>query len=424
MLDYLIIADDLSGACDTAVQFRKFGFRTLVLSEGDDSSDLIDGFDAVAITTNSRDLSRDEARFAVRNMAPFIKRLGYRHLYKKIDSTWRGNIGSEMEVLIEELDLSFAVICSAYPENRRLGLGGYLLVDGTLLHHTSMAKDPASPIRQGYLPDLLASQTRHRVDYIPLSMVEAGPAEIQRFIMGRIKDGPCLFVSDATEPVHLESLAGISREGLPSFIFAGSAGLSAAMLEKEKKGTNRKSLPVLTVVGSVNPKNAHQVEKLLEDGGAKELLVSWQVLMGGESNRVNALLSEAIELLGGGRDVVIRTSRDAKNVELSITEGKKAGLSRAEIADRIAIGLQRFVMDVLGSVKIGGLAVTGGATALKLLSETGCRGIEVFREIEPGVPLGQVVGGDLDGLKIITKAGGFGSPDVFRLGLDVLKKEE
>ena len=47
----------------------------------------------------------------------------------------------------------------------------------------------------------------------------------------------------------------------------------------------------------------------------------------------------------------------------------------------------------------------------------------MFKEIEPGVPLGEIVGGSLGGLKIVTKAGGFGSPDVFRLGMDVIKEE-
>jgi uncharacterized protein YgbK (DUF1537 family) len=34
------------------------------------------------------------------------------------------------------------------------------------------------------------------------------------------------------------------------------------------------------------------------------------------------------------------------------------------------------------------------------------------------------VGGKSDGMKILTKAGGFGSPDVFCTGIEALKNEE
>jgi len=422
MPDYLIVADDLSGACDTAVQFRKFGFKTLVLNKQDVENGLIDRFDAVAVTTNSRDLQPNEAKQCVREICPFIKRLNPVNIYKKIDSTWRGNIGAELEVLLEELQLSFAIVCSAYPENQRLGLGGYLLVDGQLLHHTAMAKDPASPIKEGYLPDLLSSQTKLPVEYLPLKLIEEGASALQAFLISRIKSGPCLFVSDATEQAHLECLAGIPEAALPPFIFAGSAGLSAAMLHLDQKQAEKKGHPILTVVGSVNPKNFIQIERLVETRNTHELYVPWQFLLEYDENSSKRLLSEAVDLLSNGNDLAIRTSRSSDDMESAKSEGKKIGLSSAKVADSISDGLQRFVMGILEKVKLGGLMVTGGTTAIKLLQETGCEGIEMIREIEPGVPLGEIVGGNLDGLKIVTKAGGFGSPDVFRLGIDVIKE--
>ncbi len=221
-----------------------------------------------------------------------------------------------------------------------------------------------------------------------------------------------------------EYLAGMPKEALPPFIFAGSAGLSAAMLHLDQKQAEKKGHPILTVVGSVNPKNYIQIERLVETRNTHELYVPWQFLLEYNENSSKRLLSEAIELLSNGNDLALRTSRSSDDMESAKSEGKKIGLSSAKVADAISDGLQRFVMGILEKVNIGGLMVTGGTTALKLLQETGCEGIEVFREIEPGVPLGEIVGGKLNGLKIVTKAGGFGSSDVFRLGLDVVKQEE
>jgi uncharacterized protein YgbK (DUF1537 family) len=39
--------------------------------------------------------------------------------------------------------------------------------------------------------------------------------------------------------------------------------------------------------------------------------------------------------------------------------------------------------------------------------------MELYGEVEPGVPCGRLIGGTFDGLPAVTKAGGFGRPDVF-----------
>ena len=82
------------------------------------------------------------------------------------------------------------------------------------------------------------------------------------------------------------------------------------------------------------------------------------------------------------------------------------------------------VINLLTHTAVSGIMVTGGTTALMLLEGLSGDGIEVLQEIEPGVPLGRIVGGTLDGMSILTKAGGFGSPDVFCTGLEIMKKEE
>ena len=61
--------------------------------------------------------------------------------------------------------------------------------------------------------------------------------------------------------------------------------------------------------------------------------------------------------------------------------------------------------------RIGGLVVTGGATARVMLDGLGARGIELCSEVERGVPWGRVLGGVADGRTIVTKSGGFGGPD-------------
>jgi uncharacterized protein YgbK (DUF1537 family) len=59
-----------------------------------------------------------------------------------------------------------------------------------------------------------------------------------------------------------------------------------------------------------------------------------------------------------------------------------------------------------------GLIVVGGDTLSTVLEATGTSSLEVFGEVRPGIPLVLVRGGHLDGRRMVTKSGGFGSPDL------------
>jgi uncharacterized protein YgbK (DUF1537 family) len=61
--------------------------------------------------------------------------------------------------------------------------------------------------------------------------------------------------------------------------------------------------------------------------------------------------------------------------------------------------------------RIGAVIATGGATARVMLNGMGARAIELCGEVERGVPWGRVRGGRADGALLVTKSGGFGSPD-------------
>ena len=57
------------------------------------------------------------------------------------------------------------------------------------------------------------------------------------------------------------------------------------------------------------------------------------------------------------------------------------------------------------------LFLTGGETAISICRALGATGMEVCRELVPGIPLGKLVGGPYQGLPVITKAGAFGDAE-------------
>ena len=84
-----VIADDLTGALDTGVQFSKWGLSSLFSLKGSVYGEVA----CVIMNTDSRAVSADIAADRAWRAACLLRG---RMLYKKIDSTLRGNLGLEI----------------------------------------------------------------------------------------------------------------------------------------------------------------------------------------------------------------------------------------------------------------------------------------------------------------------------------------
>jgi D-threonate/D-erythronate kinase len=69
-----------------------------------------------------------------------------------------------------------------------------------------------------------------------------------------------------------------------------------------------------------------------------------------------------------------------------------------------------------------GLLLTGGATAARVLLAAGAHALELLGEALPRAPLARVVGGGLDGLPVVLKAGAFGGEDAIDVALRALQR--
>jgi uncharacterized protein YgbK (DUF1537 family) len=82
-----------------------------------------------------------------------------------------------------------------------------------------------------------------------------------------------------------------------------------------------------------------------------------------------------------------------------------------DLPRRIAAALGEVAERLADAGLVTALVLTGGDTARAVLAALGARGIALRAELLPGVPLGRIIGGELDGVAVVTKAGGFGRPD-------------
>ncbi len=115
----LIVADDFSGACDAAARAGGYSAAALLVPETVDA-------DLLALSTESRHLSPEEARARIRSLAAF---LSGRMLYKKIDSTLRGPWIDEVDAILSITDYSQAIVCPAFPAMGRTVRDGWLWTD-------------------------------------------------------------------------------------------------------------------------------------------------------------------------------------------------------------------------------------------------------------------------------------------------------
>ncbi|SRR5579871_103330 len=123
-LECLVIADDLTGACDAAVHFAMRGYRTIAST----TAALPDDAKFIAINAETRGLAPAEAEARIREVAAAAPRT--RVLFKKIDSVLRGHPERETAAALEAFGCDVALFTPAFPALGRTVRDGWLYVDG------------------------------------------------------------------------------------------------------------------------------------------------------------------------------------------------------------------------------------------------------------------------------------------------------
>src|SRR5216117_1385173 len=118
-----IIADDLTGACDTGGLFAGQGPVGVFVAPELPGPEV----DASALDIETRALSAAEAAQAMRRLTAATRaRLVDHSVFKKIDSTFRGPIAAELDALVEGVDARAILVCPAFPAQGRTVVHGLL----------------------------------------------------------------------------------------------------------------------------------------------------------------------------------------------------------------------------------------------------------------------------------------------------------
>ncbi|HEY3425480.1 MAG TPA: four-carbon acid sugar kinase family protein, partial [Negativicutes bacterium] len=261
----IVIADDLTGANDTGVQFAGQGMQTEVLLDGAALTPS-PATDIIVVDTNSRAIPAKEAYLKVQTVAKQAHSMGFLHYYKKLDSTLRGNVGVELKAILDLGLHEFAFVMPALPNNGRTTVGGHVLLHGVPLAATEIAKDPKSPVNETVLPELLRQQTASLVGHIGIAELCQGEAAITKAIQQHLTQGCTIISCDAWLDEHFPLAASAALRVSQRILWSGSAGLAEFLPQLLKLHKPQTKQPTLVVAGSVSSVTRGQIDNLLADG--------------------------------------------------------------------------------------------------------------------------------------------------------------
>ncbi len=406
VLEVAVIADDLTGAADTGVQFcRAVGPVWMTASDAPQVSRQGRITAGLAVFTNTRHMSPEEAGEILGAVGGKIRHLGPRVVYKKIDSCLRGNLGPEIEALILALGYTASFVAPALPEQGRITKADVHMVNGVPVAETEIGRDPLCPVQESRLSVLLSRQCRMRVGHVPLECIEKGPPVLAAQVHGLLNAGCRHIAFDAARPAHLDAVAALACDHFKGILLVGSAGLAAG-----KARTMMSTAPAavlcrpklkrpLFVCGSSSGVLTEQRERLAQHSGFTREALDPSVMADPDGFGMRKRVAEGLAALWLKSGMILCIS--------PLPHPAPAGFP-----DRVIRGFAEVADIVIGQSTPDGLFLSGGDTAEAVWRRVGAEAILLVEEILPGLARGEFAGGRVNGFPVVTKAGAFGPPQI------------
>jgi D-threonate/D-erythronate kinase len=347
-----LLADDLTGALDTAAEFvGLFGPLDVLWSAASIPPDQ----DRFSIDSGTRERTPGEAFDIVRQLAPLLA--GADVAYKKIDSLSRGPWVAELDACLRTGLWDVCLVAPAFPHQgrrTRAGLQYALDHDGCW-----------SAVGQNII-----------VQFGECGL-EARPGDPSAEL------APGITVFDAESDDDLDRIVQIGRRYMGRLLWCGSGGLASALARgTDVSASTILKRPVLGVFGSDHPSTSAQL-------AACDGIMVRTADVRRDLDRIRRRLDDGIAL-----------------VKLETPDA----VSRAEAAQHFAAEIMHLgpSLDPPGT-----LLIVGGETLKALSVAVGANALQVSGRLEPGVPRSVIKGGPWAGIDVISKSGAFGPPDLW-----------
>lgn len=353
MTSVRLLADDLTGALDTAAEFVGLcGPFDVTWPEA--SAPQASG--SLAIDSGTREQSKAESVEIVGRLVPHLQEGTI--AYKKVDSLLRGAWAAELGACLRGGHWASCVVAPAFEYQGRRTVGGQQF---------------ARTVHGDW----------HRVGDNLLDQLRRDGIEARQGTPGTLSQGG-VQVFDAESDLDLDRVVEMARRMPGPVLWCGSGGLAGALARgQDAAAPSQPRGPVLGLFGSDQAATASQ---LAACGEATVALAEGE---GGAGVR-RKLADEGVAL-----------------IKFALPDG----LMRAEAARRIAHEMTALIaaLDPPGT-----LIVAGGETLKAVCVALGAHALQVTGRIVPGLPRSILQGGRWAGVDVISKSGAFGPSELWR----------
>lgn len=406
----LVIADDFTGANDAGSGLAQAGARVHVLF-GTGTSLPDEAADVLVISTDSRAVSASRAAERVTQVVQYYaKQLQQGWLFKKIDSTLRGNVGAETTAALRASGKKMALVVPAVPRLGRTTRDGNVWVNQHLLTDTEFASDPKTPILSARILDQMQIDgTEIDLPTLRSDRLDAVLAAAQGVV-----------VVDAETEADLARLITAAAQLSERPLLVGAAGLSDAL---GAALSVRRSRPVLAVVGSMSGSAEQQIATLRNQRAVEVVDVDIRQLFQQPAwPERDRWIEQAATALRAGRHTVIRTCQHASQRHEIEPLCQQHSVTRQQLGEAICALLGEMTFSLCRTQLPHALYLSGGDVAIAVAQALGASGFNIQGLVAGCVPHGVLLNSEFT-LPVMTKAGGFGDENTLVAAIGFIEEK-
>lgn len=429
MIKCVVIADDLTGANATGVQLKKLDYNTsTIMNIVQSDLDKIDDCECVTFTTDSRGIDSEIAYNRVFNILQMFDRDKIEIFCKRVDSTLRGNLGSETDAALDALGEDYtAIAVPCAPASGRVTIGGYMQVNGVLLHKTEAALDPKTPILDSRVAKLFEKQSKYPVASILMEDLDQGKVYITKKINNLIAEGIRIIVFDSLTQEDIDLISEAVIDSKIKFVAVDPGAFTATLAQKlivpEECHAQKK---ILAVVGSVNPVAKAQMEAFWLAQPVYNVFAKTKCFVEGAEKRqaeIDRLVKEVLD--NRNHYDLFSVTVDGINPEYRLdfpTYAKALQISVDDVSELINYAMAEVAYRLLKEdPTFGGLYTSGGDITAAVCKRCTTVGLNLKDEVIPLAACGTFMEGEFPGTYIVTKGGMTGGPDAINICIAKLK---
>jgi uncharacterized protein YgbK (DUF1537 family) len=427
----IVIADDLTGANATGVLLRKMNYKAYTVMNAERIElTTAEECDCLLFPTDSRGVDPVIAYNRVYNVSNLLKDEQVQVYAKRIDSTLRGNLGSETDAMLDALgDEYIAIVAPCFPSSGRIVIGGYMLVNGLPLHKTDIAIDPKTPVKISEVAVLFAEQSKYQVSSIYMKDMMHGKHYLANKMNECVESGSRILVLDCVTQEDLDLIADAVITSKRKVIAVDPGVFTATLARKlivpsRKEGKSK----ILAVVGSVNPNTRKQMEELWLSQRIHNVFVETKKLLEDPDTR-EAEIDRVVQdvLAECDRNIVSTVTGDGIYPENRIDFApymEKYQCSMDEVTDKINTAFAEITYRIFRAEgTFRGLYTSGGDVTVAVCTRFQTAGLSLQDEVLPLAAYGQFLKGEFEGVHIITKGGSQGNSDAINRCITYLKEK-